>query len=110
MMAIERVVSDAADTDSMTLYRLTNLVKLAAFACEARRTLEGIHGALTYQPKAQEAISQQVTCSNNWIAFEDVTAHVLQDVALQMDALNEVISNRPKELQTLDKQGEPDHE
>ena len=110
MMAIERVASDAADTDSLALYKLTNLVKLAAFACEARRTLEGIDGALTYQPKAKEAISQQVSYSNNWSEFEDVTAHVLQDVALQMEALNEAISNRPFELQKLDKQAGVDHE
>ena len=107
MRAIERVASDAADTDSLALYKLANLVKLAAFACEARRILEGVHDALELQPKAKEFIAERVQYRNNWVEFDDVAGHVLQDVAMQLDALSEAVGNRPFELQALVK---GDHE
>ncbi|MEO6320112.1 MAG: hypothetical protein ABIR56_05580 [Polaromonas sp.] len=107
MMAIERVAIDAAETDSLALYKLTNVIKLAAFACETRRTLEGINNALTHDKEARAAISKNVNAWRTWTEMDDVTGEVLQDVAMQLDALNAVMSQRPFELKSL---GGADHE
>lgn len=99
--AMLRAAHDAASADGAVLHRLSNIVKMAAFACEARRTLEGIEGVLTYQPKAKEAVDKQLRANNNWAEIADVTGEVLLDVAEQLAALNESISGRPFELQKL---------
>jgi len=95
----------AAEADSMALDRLTNMVKLTAFACEARRTLEGIGNALTHHEKAKDAIGQSVDAWRNWTVLQDVTGEVLQDVAAQLSELSEAISRRPFELQDLEGAG-----
>jgi len=101
MMAIERVTNDPVETDSLALYKLTDLVNLAAFSCEARRTLECVHAALESQPKAQAFVSERVPSMNNWCEFNDMAGEVLQGMAMQLDKLKEAVSNRPFELQNL---------
>ena len=96
-----KAAHDAASADGAVLHRLSNVVRLAAFACEAQRTLEGIESVLTHQPKAKKAVSKQVRASASWSEIDDVTGEVLLDVAEQLAALNESISGRPFELQKL---------
>ena len=78
--ALIDAVRQAARTDGLALYHLTNIVRLAAFACESRRVSTGLDD------------------SNSWSDFDDVTGEVLQHVAFQMDALQEAMNNRPFEL------------
>jgi hypothetical protein len=89
---------DAANTDSLALHQLTNIVKLVAFACEARRVLKGTFDLLPYYPEADKHVAASVTACRSWIEFDDVTGDVLQDVAIRLDKLDEVISHRPYEL------------
>lgn len=105
LQAVFDATHDAADADSLALHRLANLVKLCAFASEARRVLEGTDGALLYQPKAQEAIRENVTTCRTWIGMPDVTGEVLTDVAQQLEELGEAISRRPFDLQTQTLEG-----
>ena len=96
-----KAAHDAASADGMALHRLTNIVKLAAFASEARRTLTGIDDALIYQTEERQVIDKRVRASSNWAEIDDAVGEVLQDVAAQLGALNEAMSNRPFELQKL---------
>ena len=89
-----QAMSNAAEADCLALCHINNMVKLAAFACEARRVLPAINEALRYQDDARGIISDAVPAFNNWRFFEDVAGDVLQHVATQIDALSTVISER----------------
>ena len=79
-----KVTTATADKLSLKIYHLTEIVKLAAFAAEARRTLEGIDGALTYHRDMQQVIIDNVSHSNNWIEMQDASAEVLRYVSREL--------------------------
>jgi hypothetical protein len=93
--AVIEAAKDAANTDSLALHQLTNIVKLVAFACEARRVLTGTLDLLPYYPEADKHIAASVSASRSWIEFDDVTGDVLQDVARRLEKLGDVIGHRP---------------
>jgi len=90
--------TDRADALSMRLYHLKNVVHLASFAAEARRTLEGIESATHYRPEMQSAISEHVEAANTWSCSKDVAGEVLDWVAKQMDSLNEEMTEYMYEI------------
>lgn len=73
---------------SLTLYNLTEIVKLAAFAAEARRTLTGIDDTLHYREEMKEVIRDSVLNSAQWAEMEDNTGGVLDYVARQLHQVN----------------------
>lgn len=77
-----------ADDLALKLHNLTELVKLAAFAVEARRTLTGISDELRYQPEMQAAITDGVRHSTSWADLEDNTGDVLNYVSSELVDLN----------------------
>ena len=77
------------DEISLTLYNITEIVKLAAFAAEARRTLEGIRNALHYREEMQEVIRDSVLNSAQWSEMEDSAGDVLDYVARQLHQVND---------------------
>ena len=89
-----KALSDAATADSLALFHINNVVRLAAFACEARRTLQGIDDVLQYQPDVRESIADRVPAARNWTAFDDVASDVLQNLSTQIQALSESIDMR----------------
>jgi hypothetical protein len=62
------------------LHSLKNIVALAAFAADARRTLEGIAEVRRWYPDINERINDRVTASNNWDVHEDTLSAVLAHV------------------------------
>ena len=76
------------DAISLTLYNLTEIVKLAAFAAEARRTLTCIHDTLHYRQEMKQVICDSVSNSAQWAELEDNTADVLDYVARQLRVVN----------------------
>ena len=99
--AQERIVSAATDKVydlSLKLYHLTEIVKLAAFAAEARRTLKEIQRVVDWNPVMQEAISNSVRCANNWAAMPDASADVLADVARQLETVNDEFNEHLNDL------------
>lgn len=92
--AVQKAVLDASESDSLALFHIKNVVLLAAFACEARRTLVGTTDALKYHAEARSSVEDFVTASNNWTQFEDAAGDVLQHVARQIDDLSTVIGER----------------
>ena len=101
IQALREAVNSDAFSDSTKLHRLTAIVKLAAFASEARRTLEGIDSVLSSHPKTFEAIRTSLSGPSNWVDMDDVVSDVLRDVGNRLDDLSNVIGNRPFERQTL---------
>ena len=85
---IADAATDKADDLSLQLNHLTELVKLAAFAAEARRVLSGIHDVANCQPELQKAIMKAVPASNTWQGMADTFGEVLSQVARQLDEVN----------------------
>ena len=69
------------------LLALENMVRLAAFATESRRILEGISAINRNFPEVSARIHQQVDCASNWAAHEDTSADVLSYVADRLASL-----------------------
>jgi hypothetical protein len=84
IIALADAATARADALSMKLYNLTEIVKLAAFAAEARRTLTGIESVMHYRPEMREAITTSVSASSNWSDLPDNTGDVLNYVAGEM--------------------------
>jgi hypothetical protein len=99
--AVIEAAKDTANNDSLALYQLTNIVKMAAFACEARRVLTGIYDS----KETREQIKDCAPFMNSWHEFDDVTGEVLQDVAQQLEKLGDVINSRPYEMDKVLKTG-----
>lgn len=63
------------------LVQLENLLRLTAFAVEARRVLGGIERAKSEFPEVKQRIEQLVDYSSQWTCHEDNTSSVLTAAA-----------------------------
>ena len=68
-----------------SVYALRNIVMLAAFACEARRTLSELDRIAALVPELDATLSRLVEHRGEWSTYEDTTANVLRYVADQLD-------------------------
>lgn len=73
-----------ADDLGMRLYGLTQVVKLAAFAAEARRTLTGIEDALEWRDKVRDDLRNHIHQMTAWTETRDTASDVLEYVAGEM--------------------------
>ena len=87
-VSVTTLDTTTADVLSLKLYNLTEIVKLAAFAAEARRTLSGIQDVMHYRPEMREAITNNVNSSANWSEMSDNTGDVLHYVANELQDVN----------------------
>lgn len=78
-----------ADELSSRLYILREIAKLAAFAVEARRTLQGVEDVLTFDLEFEELLSQQVEARRNWTTMDDCAGIVMQWVAQEMSRVDD---------------------
>ena len=85
-----QAVVDTARFDeiSLTLCNLTEIVKLAAFAAEARRTLAEIQDLARLVPVFQTTLKEEISNPNSWAELVDNTADVLDYVARQLKQVN----------------------
>ena len=95
---IVAALTQAADDDGYKLTRLANIVKLAAFACEARRTLGAIEAAGSYRKSVGEYVAESVPAWRGWTTLEDTAGSVLDYVGMEMESLAEEIELRPRLL------------
>lgn len=105
IIALADAATTHADALSMKLYNLTEIVKLAAFAAEARRTLTGIESVMHYRPEMREAITTSVPASSNWNDLPDNTGDVLHYVAGQMDDMQDDLLKGVYDLARAAKKG-----
>lgn len=73
---------------SMKLFQLTEIVKLAAFAAEARRTLSRIQEVSDCHPDFKQTMADHVSAMGDWAEREDVAGSVLSYVAEQLEEVN----------------------
>ena len=78
-----------ADKISMRAYGLAQVLKVCAFAAEARRTLTDIEDALVYRDKAREDLRNHVHAMTNWAELRDTSGDALEFVAQEMAAAME---------------------
>lgn len=71
-----------------TLYEVHSVLRLAAFAAEARRVLDSISVARELSPDLDKAITNAVTEPNEWQSLPDASAEVLTAVA---DRLSDIL-------------------
>ena len=85
-------IADAATENcsaiSSKLHNLTEIVKMAAFAAEARRTLGEIQDLARLMPEFKSALKNETSNPNSWAELEDNTADVLDYVARQLKQVN----------------------
>lgn len=84
----------AMQAQSMELYRLTQVAKLAAFACEARRVLQEVEHLCAIDPVLEHRLSEGIVARRDWIEHDDSASLVLRelsdklhDLAASADAL-----------------------
>jgi hypothetical protein len=62
------------------LQNLNDIITLAAFAADARRTLDGIDEVKRWYPEVNERIKARVSASCNWDTHQDTLPNVLAHV------------------------------
>ncbi|SEQ32593.1 hypothetical protein [Giesbergeria anulus] len=62
------------------LQNLNDIITLAAFAADARRTLEGIDEVRRWYPEVSERINARVVAPCNWDTHHDTLPNVLSHV------------------------------
>lgn len=72
---------------NIDVLHLANVVQLAAFAAEAKRTLDGIGHAAKVFPEVDRGIRTCVTAPGNWSCFEAPISSVLSEVSRQLEKL-----------------------
>jgi hypothetical protein len=100
MNATTKAIRDQADEDGLKLHHLMNVIKLAAFATEARRVLEGIECVTLYRPEMAAVILESVPGSKSWTTQDDEVGSVLSNVAFELSALAGEITDRAYALAT----------
>lgn len=86
----KRTISKKQPLDSETwceLQNLSDIITLAAFAADARRTLEEIDEVKRWYPETNERINDRVTASNNWDTHHDTLPSVLAHVNNRLQRL-----------------------
>lgn len=91
--SVPQNLRNQVDEFSLRLYHLANVAKLAAFACEARRTLEGVADAVHFREEMREKLFEAIPCANNWREMEDVSGAVLQELARGLEAMQDSMSS-----------------
>lgn len=95
-----------AEALSGRLDNLTAIVKLAAFAAEARRTLTAIYGVMPFIPNMEKAISNCASPVNQWSSLEDNAGDVLVYVAMELEDVNNDFLEHAYDLARVSSPGE----
>lgn len=102
----QKTITLKADALSCKLFNLAEIVKLAAFAAESRRVLEGIENAANGRPEIEKFIDHSTPTPHNWIEMPDSTGNVLEQVAKELEAINNAfVSTVYKLARDADKSG-----
>ena len=80
--------TDKADDMSMKAYGLASMLKLAAFAAEARKALVSLEAAFEHRPKVRDDLRAHAYLSD-WEMMPDASADALQFIAQEMAAAME---------------------
>ena len=90
--------NDKSEALAGKLDTLMGIIKLAAFAAEARRTLTAIYGIAHFIPSMKETISNCAAPANNWSGLQDNTGDVLVYVAMELEDVNKAFTDHAYDL------------
>jgi hypothetical protein len=71
------------------LEQLTSVVRLLAFACDARRVLTELEDLCNIDPALSDRLAKNIAARRSWIEHEDATAEVLLRVGNEMQEVCE---------------------
>ncbi len=95
---IYRNAGRKGDELSLKLHNITEIVKLAAFAAESRRVLEGIENMCAYLPDVKTYVKNSSEGANTWLDMPDATGTVLQYLAKELETINEGFSKTVSDM------------
>lgn len=99
-------VTTKADNLYCKAWNLAQVVKLAAFAAEARRTLTDIEDELEHRPKVRDDLRNHVFQMTAWVGMPDPTGDALTYVADEMEAVAKNLCSLTYSLASRLKAGE----
>lgn len=91
MATKKQTTSDRLEDVSSRLTALGSVIKLCAFAAEARRTLTDIDFLKSINPDFKKTVSKQVDACNEWTTHADTLGLVLKDAAYEIGELQNLI-------------------
>ncbi|MBH1957541.1 MAG: hypothetical protein I8H70_02485 [Burkholderiales bacterium] len=92
-----RLFSEADDL-SFKLGGLLNIVKLAAFATEARRTLNSFDALARVLPEVEDNILKFVSSPTHWKHMDDNAGEVLEHIANELESTRDELDATLPEL------------
>lgn len=100
-----QIVMALADDANASLWQLMNVVKLAAFACEARRVLATLDAHCDIDTAMSERLKSAIPAHLGWTTHDDVTGDVLRSVAAQLEGLAEAGDRRVSTMADMVRDG-----
>lgn len=88
-----------ADALSMRVYGLASMLKVAAFAAEARKALVSLEAAFEHRPKVRDDLHNHAHLAN-WSEMPDASSDALQFIAQELVQANEEFANLSYRLAT----------
>lgn len=86
-----------ADDLGMKLYGLTQVVKLAAFAAEARKALSSLEDAFEHRPKVRDDLRAHAYLTD-WQEMPDTSSEALQYIVQELEQANEEFTDQSYRL------------
>lgn len=83
--------ADALSHATNELMHVSQILKLCAFASEARRTLDDIDKFKLIFPDRGQEIDRHVEAGSEWREHDDAVGLVLKNISIQVDNLIEVM-------------------
>lgn len=80
-------LQSAMQAHSLELYHLTQVVKLAAFACEARRVLGQVENLCAFDAELEHRLSDGIEARRTWVEHDDSTSEVLWALSDKLQSL-----------------------
>ena len=92
-------VTSKADALSMRVYGLASVLKVFAFAAEARKALVSLEAAFEHRPKVRDDLHNHAHLAN-WSEMPDASSDALQFIAQEFEQANEEFANLSYRLAT----------
>ena len=81
-------VTSKADALSLRVYGLASMLKVAAFAAEARKALVSLEAAFEHRPKVRDDLHNHAHLAN-WSEMPDASSDALQFIAQEFELVME---------------------
>jgi hypothetical protein len=87
-----KALDEEVSNSTFQLFHLANVVKLAGFACEARRVLDCMAGFVRTDEPSFKKMADDVSSCMQWIEHEDTSGEVLREAGKQLYDIAEFLN------------------